>query len=323
MRSAFIFSLICTYCYGRVQVSSGHYQPKDTLILVPAQIQKGFQHDYLLFIPTGTILDDRTTLLVEPNNTGTVSDDIDVHLKAAIRLASMRSVGHDVAKALKIPLLVPVFPRPESQPLIYTHALDRDVQLITTGSLERLDLQLIQMVADARKKLSEMRIYTEPKFFLNGFSASASFTNRFSFIHPELVKALAIGGFNGELMLPTKKIEKTKLNYPLGVNDFSKMYGKNFNHKAFSAIPQFIYMGAEDDNDAVLYDDAYDENERRTIVELIGDPVQPRFAQCIKIYQENQVNAMYKTYQNIGHWTTNEMNEEVIHFFFQFLKKQL
>src|SRR5690606_24718435 len=108
-----------------------------------------------------------------------------------------------------------IFPRPDAQPLMYTHALDRDVMLQKTPEFKRLDLQLLEMISDATKVLYAMNIQIESKFFMNGFSASGTFTNRFSFLHPEKIKALAIGGFNGKLMLPQKKINRVKLNYPI------------------------------------------------------------------------------------------------------------
>ena len=88
---------------------------------------------------------------------------------------------------------------------MYTHALDRDVMLEKNNEFERLDLQLIEMIKEGKKKLLEFGVSTKEKIFMNGFSASATFTNRFLFIHPEIVKAAALGGFNGKLMLPLKK----------------------------------------------------------------------------------------------------------------------
>ncbi|HEX2059198.1 MAG TPA: hypothetical protein VHK90_00510 [Thermoanaerobaculia bacterium] len=58
-------------------------------------------------------------------NTGAVSDDFAVHQKAAMDV-SKKAIGAYVASRLQVPLLVPVFPRPATEWLIYTHALDRD-----------------------------------------------------------------------------------------------------------------------------------------------------------------------------------------------------
>lgn len=289
----------------------------DSLFVVKKNPGKGFYHDYILFIPEGTPLNKKLFLLVEPNNTGKISDSIEVHKKYAIDLASVSSVGNNISTELKIPLLVPVFPRPASQPLIYTHALDRDVMVEKSPELKRLDLQLLEMINDARNILASMNIPVAPKVFMNGFSASASFTNRFSFIHPGKIEALAIGGFNGLLMLPQNEINGHKLNYPIGTNDFAVLFDKNFDTDTYRSLPQFIYMGKLDENDAVQFDDAYNENERKIINDNIGRSVQERYLECQKIYQENNIAPIFKSYENIGHWTTSDVNLEVIKFFFK------
>jgi len=288
---------------------------KDSLIIIEKNPAKGFFNDYILFIPKGVKLNRRTFLLVEPNNTGKVSDSFEVHKNAAIYLASKSSVGNNISTELKIPFLVPIFPRPASKELTYTHALDRDVMLEKSNELKRLDLQLLEMISDAKNVLKNLNIEVEDKIFMNGFSASATFTNRFSFMHPDKIQALAIGGFNGELMLPQKEINGVKLNYPIGTNDFEKLLKQKFNFETYKTIAQFIYMGELDDNDAVQYDDAYNKKERKIINSNIGETVQKRYLQCQKVYLTANINTTFKTYLQVGHWTTANMNLEVIQFF--------
>lgn len=315
MRTVFFLFFLISYFNSFAQEVKTAVFKKDSVLIIKKDTKKGFQHDYILFIPKGTPINKETFLLVEPNNTGKVSDSIDIHKKYATDLASVSSVGNNVSTMLKIPLLVPVFPRPASQPLIYTHALDRDVILENAPELKRLDLQLLEMINDARNVLTSLNIKVNPKIFMNGFSASATFTNRFSFIHPETIKALAIGGFNGKLMLPEKKINSVKLNYPIGIQDFSRLFDKKFDANTFKTIPQFIYMGKLDDNDAVQFDDAYNEEEREIINVNLGSSVQERYLKCQEIYTKNKVNAIFKTYEKVGHWTTSDMNLAVIKFF--------
>ncbi|MDF2436064.1 MAG: hypothetical protein K0Q95_440 [Bacteroidota bacterium] len=287
----------------------------DTLIVISKDPQKGFHHHYILFIPKGTSLTKKLFLLVEPNNTGRLSDSVEVHRKHAINMASVNSIGNNISTELKIPLLVPVFPRPESEPLLYTHALDRDVMLKTNPELKRLDLQLVKMINDAKTILSSLNIKVDDKIFMNGFSASATFTNRFSFMHPDIIKALAIGGFNGNLMIPENEINKVKLDYPIGTNDFSRLFGKEFNPIAYKEIPHYIYMGKLDENDAVQFDDAYSKEERKIINRNLGKNVQTRYIECQKLYRKNDINATFKTFEDVGHWTTSEMNLATIKFF--------
>lgn len=317
MRSVFILIFTIPHFVSFAQHSTTEETFKnDSLLVVGKNPEKGFYNDYVLFIPKKTILNKKIFLLVEPNNTGNISDSIEVHKKYAIDLASVSSVGNNISTELKIPLLVPIFPRPASLPLVYTHALDRDVMLEKQPELQRLDLQLLKMIDDAKSVLASMNIQMETKVLMNGFSASATFTNRFSFIHPEKIKALAIGGFNGELMLPENEINRIKINYPIGIKDFAQLFGQNFDIDTYKSIPQFIYMGKLDENDAVQYDDAYSENERQIINSNIGEYVQKRYMKCQKIYEANDITPIFKTYENIGHWTTPTVNLDVIKFFF-------
>ncbi len=320
MRTIFLFILSINCLFSFSQNKTLGSSQSDTLVIIPKNINKGFYHDYILFIPKETPFNEKTYLLVEPNNTGRPTDSIEVHKQYAIDLASVSSVGNNISTMLKIPLLVPIFPRPAQQKLMYTHALDRDVILEQSPELKRLDLQLLAMISDAKMILRKMNIQVNSKVFMNGFSASATFTNRFSFIHPHVIKALAIGGFNGELMLPQNKINGTKLNYPLGLNDFSDLFGKRFDIDSYKQIPQFIYMGKLDENDAVQFDDAYSENERQIINHNIGGKVQERYVICQKLYQEKHIFPLFKTYENVGHWTTSDVNFEVIKFFFNQMK---
>lgn len=312
----FILIFLFSSFFSFAQDSKSEVFRKDSLLIIQKDVKKGFQSDYILFIPKGTPVNKKIFLLVEPNNTGKISDSIAVHKKYAIDLATVSSVGNNISTMLKIPLLVPIFPRPSSQPLIYTHALDRDVILENTPELKRLDLQLLEMIKDAKNILNSLNIHVDSKVFMNGFSASATFTNRFSFIHPETIKAIAIGGFNGELMLPEKKINGFQLNFPLGINDFTKLFNKQFDSNQFNSLPKFIYMGKLDENDAVQFDDAYNDEERNIINMNLGKQVYERYLKCQEIYLKNNVNAIFKTYENVGHWTTPEVNLEVIKFFF-------
>lgn len=322
MRYLFIFTFTISCFASFAQSAVAEKFKSDSLIIIGKNPEKGFYNDYILFIPKGTSLNKKTFLLVEPNNTGKISDSIDIHKKYAIDLASVSSVGNNVSTELKIPLLVPVFPRPAAQPLIYTHALDRDVILEKSPVLRRLDLQLLEMITDAQNILCSMNIQVDPRFFMNGFSASATFTNRFSFIHPDKIKALAIGGFNGELMFPQNEINGIKLNYPIGTSDFEKLFNKQFDFETYKSVPQFIYMGKTDENDAVQFDDAYSENERNIINDNIGRHVQERYLKCQEIYKENNIAPIFKTYENVGHFTTAAVNLEVIKFFFSQMQGQ-
>lgn len=151
---------------------------------------------------------------------------------------------------------------------------------------------------------------------MTGFSASGTFVNRFAFLHPEKIAALAVGGLNGILMLPLEEMNDRKLNYPLGVHNFEKLTGEKFKKEVYLQIPQYIYMGALDDNDAVKFIDAYSIEEREIVYSILGAEMQPgRWQNCQEIYREKGVNAVFTTYPGVGHGTTGEMNMEILKFF--------
>ncbi len=111
------------------------------LIKVEANSAKGFNWPYYLNVPNSS---KSATLLVMPNNTGTVTDDQTVHDNSAKQTAEW---GAEFAKVLNIPVLVPTFPRANYIGwTVYTHALDRETVQITSGNMQRIDLQLIAMI---------------------------------------------------------------------------------------------------------------------------------------------------------------------------------
>ncbi|PWD97827.1 alpha/beta hydrolase family protein [Marinilabilia rubra] len=291
--------------------------PDGKLIFTEANSQKGFNFPFFLFIPDEMPTEKTAVLIVEPNNSGFADDDFQRHIEKAERIASRDFyMGNFLAGELDCPLLVPVFPRRKSTWRIYSHALDRDVMLQKGNDLERIDLQLINMIDDARSTLKDMGCRVDDQVFLTGFSASGSFVNRFAAIHPELVKGVAGGGVNGLLILPEDSVEGEALNFPLGVNDFDSLFNKPFALDAFAKTPQFLFMGQLDDNDAIPYEDGYNIKERKQVFRLLGEEMQPkRWEACDSIYQSHNINARIRTFENVGHEQPDNVKEEVLSFF--------
>ncbi len=287
------------------------------LIEVNADSRKGFNFPYLLYIPETISDKEELKLIVEPNNSGFANDKLSEHLEKARRTASIDFyAGNYISRKLGYPLLVPVFPRPESEWKIYTHALDRDAILQKDNPLERLDLQLIRMMEDARDTLQKLGYPTAERVLMTGFSASGTFVNRFSLIHPDRVFALAAGGLNGLLMLPVKEIKGQQLDYPLGINDFTELFSSTFDSATFKKIPQFLFMGRLDDNDAVLFDDGYGPDERETVFRTTGEKMQPdRWNSCRDIYLAANINATIVSYDSLGHENPERVKKDILSFF--------
>lgn len=287
------------------------------LIYVDNDPLKGFHFPYFLFIPDGISPEIKTYIIVEPNNTGFASDDFSEHVEKAKRRAMKDFyIGKYIAGKLKYPLLIPVFPRPKSDWKIYTHALDRDAILQKHNALERIDLQLMAMIADAQKRLKDLSYHVEDKVLMTGFSASGTFANRFTLLHPEVVKATAAGGLNGLLMLPVVQFDNMMLDYPIGVHDFNRQFGHAFDSTSFRQVPQFLFMGELDKNDAIPFEDGYEPMERDLIFKILGKQMQPeRWNKCREIYQQQHINARIVTFPAIGHDHPEKVKEEILAFF--------
>jgi pimeloyl-ACP methyl ester carboxylesterase len=283
----------------------------DRLVEVAASADDGFHHPYFLRLPAKTP-GGTSYLLVEPNNTGAVSDDPAVHREAALRTASGRSIGGPVAEELRVPLLVPVFPRPAQLHQTYTHALDRDSLLVQKGPLRRLDLQLLAMVADAGKRLRARNLPLHERFLLIGFSASGTFANRFTALHPDRVQAVAAGGVNGVLLLPQAKAGDHVLPFPLGTEDLRTFTGASFQATRWKQVPQFLFLGADDNNDAVAFDDGYSRVERKTVHAVLGQRMQPdRWQKAQALYLAAGANVQFRTYAGVGHGTNGAIHREL------------
>jgi pimeloyl-ACP methyl ester carboxylesterase len=279
--------------------------------LIAPEPRAGFHFPYILRVPPHFDTSKKTYLLVEPNNSGHTSANLEDHISAANDL-SEKGAGSAVSRALDIPLLMPVFPRP---PALYTHSLSRPTLLATDPALQRLDLQLVAMIKDARRRLGEIGMQTHDRVFLIGFSASGHFVNRFTALHPESVEAVVAGAVNGILILPFERIGVTDLPYPLGVMDIVALTGRPFQLEAWKHVPQFIFMGAEDTNDWAESDDAYTDAERRVIFAQLGERMLPdRWQRCQDLYRQAGAKATFKTYAGVGHWTNGKIHADISQF---------
>jgi len=238
------------------------------------------------------------TILVQPNNSGTNSDDPEVHRKDAWWTGFER---YKIADELGVVLLVPAFIRPGEDWHIYTHALDRDSLTTERTDLKRIDLQLIAMIDDARAELAADGIQTDEKIFIQGFSASGMFANRFTMLHPDHVKAATIGSPGGFPILPIGTFNDKQLPYPAGIADLESLMGVPFDAATYNAIPQLIYMGSTDDNDSLDYTDGWDEADAQLVDQLFGADPLSRWDDVEKIYQDTGANVQFLLIDGIGH----------------------
>ncbi|TBW29978.1 alpha/beta hydrolase [Gramella sp. KN1008] len=318
MRNHLFYAMFSLFLFGCSDSIDGE------LLLVEPGTDNDFEFPYYLFIPEGTPEDRDTFVIIEPNNSGFADDDIEKHMDKAGRTASRDFyLGNYLSKELKYPLVVPVFPRSRTHWQIYTHALDRDVMQQKDNELERIDKQLISMYIDAKSRLQNKNISTRDRFLLTGFSASGTFANRFTLLHPDKVYAVAAGGLNGLLMLPVDSLDHEALEYPIGVADLDEFRDEGFQEELFQKTPQFYFMGELDENDAIPYDDAFSEHEREQIYKILGENMMPdRWDKSREFYTRANINARFKTYNEIGHEQPEVIKKDILEFFKENIYKE-
>ncbi len=286
-------------------------------VKIEAQPDRGFAYPYYLYVPPG-LRDPKArkqtyTLLVIPNNTGKISDDLSVH-EADVK-KNMKNLNLLLASKLGVAILMPVFPRPEADWQIYTHALDRDSMLTDKKDYRRFDLQLVAMIDDARGKLQAEKLKTDKRILIVGYSASGMFANRFAFLHPKRVKAAAVGSPGGWAIAPIGSYRGKTLRYPIGTGDFKQVAGKSFDNKNLRKVPLFIFLGDKDTNDSVVFGDGYDAEDKDLIFEVFGKTPVERWEVSKSLYRESRLNATFKLYPNIGHTVNDEMLKDILEFF--------
>ncbi|MDM7923417.1 MAG: hypothetical protein QUS14_14055 [Pyrinomonadaceae bacterium] len=296
-------------------------QPGDQeLIRIDGNKAKGFDYAYYIYVPKALREPARNgkqnSFIVIPNNTGKISDDITVH-DADVKRKISAIGAYMTSSGILAPMLMPVFPRPETEHRIYTHSLDRDTMLTDKKEFSRYDLQLAAMIRDARERLKLEGIATEKKVIMQGYSASGMFVNRFVFMHPELVKAAIVGAPGGWAIAPVGEHEGQRLTFPAGVADLKEVAGKKFDLKAVRRVPLFLLLGGDDTNDAVPMGDAYDARESSLVINLFGRTPVERFPHTEKLYKAAGLNVEFKLYPKTGHQMSKEMRDDQ----FAFMKK--
>ncbi|HOZ54088.1 MAG TPA: hypothetical protein PKY25_02020 [Bacilli bacterium] len=243
------------------------------LITVKENIGLGFNYPYILFIPTN--INHNSTIIVEGSNSReskkiNSSDNINDIIQESIDDVRKSFIGSNNPiykineEILNYPVLYPLFPRLVYKGIpYYNHMLSsnsmfssKDEENLKKLGLYRTDLQLIKMIEDSKRRLLEYGLNIDEKIIINGFSSSAKFANRFTLLHPEIVKYTIAGGIGGTITLPIREINGEKLLWPVGIGNVEEITNEKL--EIYKSVPQYYYQGMQDDKDP------YESNENGT-----------------------------------------------------------
>lgn len=283
-------------------------------LLYRCPANKEYNFDYCLFIPNGIV--DKTNLLIQIPNYKANINSVDVFERIDYIyeiFKGFKSHIHLCNNVNKFPILYPLFPRKwdtAKNEEIFTHMLSSNALFYDDKKFKRVDVQLISMIKDAKRRLELNNIDVDDKVIIEGFSATAKFANRFTLLHPEIVKLCIAGGLGGCLTLPIKELENEKLLYPVGIGNIEEITDEKI--EEFKHVKQFYYQSENDDIDAFssINESSFipnnpgviNEEELRQLYKYLGrNMLNERLNNTIRIYESQGVNATFKIYPNGGH----------------------
>ena len=172
-------------------------------------------------------------LVVESNNLE--SEDlqkiIEQGIQTGIRLAKLTN-------NLPSPIVIPLIPSHKDYP--YLQQLSKECFNLSDNDRNyRLDEQVVKIINYAKFLLErEKGLVAKKRIFLNGYSSSGVFAQRFALLHPNIVETVCIGGASGSIPIPTEQIA-----YPLGIADYESLIGKKFDLDSYLKIKFRYYVG--------------------------------------------------------------------------------
>lgn len=216
---------------------------------------------------------------------------------------------------INAPMIYIFIPNRNNQNEPYYQQLSRECFTNEKRKYDRIDLMVKKCILSAQKKVENFtQSKISNKVVLNGHSTSGVFAQRFALLHPEIISKTIIGGAIGSIPMPTEDLE-----YPLGIKDFEKLFGKKFDIEEYKKIDFAYIVGEEEPKETAIRED---ENKNKIIVpmhdmsymqrsvpteigkkyrDMYGEDLQNRFLNCISWYKNNGFNIISKIYKGASH----------------------
>ena len=217
-----------------------------------------------------------------------------------------------IAEEKKYILLTVALPRNFSH-YYYPQALDKNsFEPSTPEFYYRPDLKVNNIISELIQILRNAEFFVMEKILVAGFSAGGMWANRYTILHPERVKAAAIGQAGGWLTIPIYEYNETILLWPMGIANFKNLTGTEYNkQKLLKNVPQFIFIGDQDNSNTYASEPWPTEDEIK-----IWGATDPERLENQSLYLKNSgYNVKFKLYSGIGHTFTLEMKNDIIQFF--------
>ena len=176
----------------------------------------------------------------------------------------------------------------------------------------RPDLKVNNIISELINNLKSAGYSICNKILVAGFSAGGMWANRYTLLHPERVKAAAMGQAGGWLAMPFAEYNGSTLNWPMGINNFANLTGNEYNkQELLKDVPQFIFIG-DRDTGSTYHSEPWPTKEE---IKIWGT-TDPERLEAQSTYLDNaDYNVNFTLYHGIGHFYTSEMVNDILWFF--------
>lgn len=300
------------------------------IYLVEPDMDDEFKLPYVLAIPQN--VKNGSKIVVESNNRERDNHERDIDYTTEygrnflIENAINEVIGNktnfgriEFVKNLRAPFIMPIIPS-VNKGIPYFQQLSKECLTIndTKSVFYRIDWQLCKMIEDTKKILLERKISVADKIFLNGYSTSGVFAQRFAFLHPEIVDTILVGGAGGSVPMPLDCKYSDSLEYPLGTKDYIEITGNSFDLDNYRKINFQYYLAEYEEirksNDgknefgfqASMHDMSYmsrsvPENVGKKLRKFLGINLWKRFIKQISEYEKHGYKIKAEIYKNKIH----------------------
>jgi dienelactone hydrolase len=148
----------------------------------------------------------------------------------------------------------------------------------------------------------------DPRILISGFSAAGSFANRFAFLHPDRVRAAAVGSPGGWPLAPAAD---AALTYPVGIADLAALTGAAVDLPSLRRVHFFFFLGADDGNDAVPHRDSFSAADEALVMRRYGKTPVARWPAAKRLYAEAGLDAEFRLYPGVAHTVTPQMGADI------------
>lgn len=319
-------------------------------VILPGIPSKGFNFPMLVCVPENKLnTSTKQHIFIDTLNIGrfNTKDEFDnLNPEDAIGSAGFASM---TASQLGMPLVLPLIPRVGASfstsetgyVNTYEAALDRDTifyeeilsgqmygqevaiklsqELIEKGfnpdDFLNIDEQVVNMITHANDYLESYGYELEDKVFMNGFSASGTFVDRFATLQPQVVRAYCAGAAGDDFVLPLKSLGSHDLILPLGISDYKTATGRDFDLAAYNNVARIIQMGKDDTNDVMKYSDCYGDDERAIAYDLWPKTTLGRAQDMFEDFATSGGHGLLVLDEGIKHGSSMEFNQYLLEFY--------